>query len=109
MFASKKRLQKTRDRQGNYIYERGGKKKEARRRPSGDLRTQLMSSVRNDVKNLPETDLAHLAGDIRRSYRLVGHQWLDYMKHLKDNYPYLFSLAIRMNPFDPEASPIVSQ
>jgi hypothetical protein len=67
----------------------------------------LMSSVRDDVKNLPETDLAHLAGDIRRSYRLLGHQWLEYMKHLKDNYPYLFSLAIRMNPFDREASPIV--
>ncbi len=63
--------------------------------------------VRDDLKNLPETDLAHLAGDIRRSYRLLGHQWLEYMKHLKDNYPYLFSLAIRMNPFDREASPIV--
>jgi len=28
-------------------------------------------------------------------------------QHLKDNYPYLFSLAMRTNPFDPEASPIV--
>ena len=26
---------------------------------------------------------------------------------LKDNYPYLFSLAMRMNPFDQEASPVV--
>jgi hypothetical protein len=29
------------------------------------------------------------------------------MKHLKDNYPYLFSLAMRTNPFDHEASPVV--
>jgi len=38
---------------------------------------------------------------------LLVHQWLDYMKHLKDNYPYLFSLAMRANPFDQDASPIV--
>jgi hypothetical protein len=62
---------------------------------------------RTDTKNLPETDLAHLAGDIKRAYIQLVHQWLDYMKHLKDNYPYLFSLALRTNPFDQEASPIV--
>jgi hypothetical protein len=26
------------------------------------------------------------------------------MKHLRDNYPYLFSLAMRTNPFDPHTS-----
>jgi len=26
------------------------------------------------------------------------------MKHLKTNYPYLFSLAVRTNPFDTNAS-----
>ncbi|MBA7569274.1 hypothetical protein ES708_11013 [subsurface metagenome] len=31
-------------------------------------------------------------------------EWLDYMKHLKNNYPYLFSLAMRTNPFDANAS-----
>lgn len=31
--------------------------------------------------------------------------WVAYVTHLKDYYPYLFSLSIRMNPFDPEASP----
>jgi hypothetical protein len=25
------------------------------------------------------------------------------MEHLKEQYPYLFSLAMRTNPFDPEA------
>ena len=26
-----------------------------------------------------------------------------YLRHLKDAYPYLYSLAMRQNPFDPEA------
>jgi hypothetical protein len=62
---------------------------------------------REDLKDLPEADTAHLTGDIKRAYVLLVHQWLDYMRHLKDNYPYLFSLAMRTNPFDQSASPIV--
>jgi len=62
---------------------------------------------RDDLRRLPDTDYEHLGGDITRVYVLIVHQWLDYMKHLKDNYPYLFSLAMRTNPFDQDASPIV--
>lgn len=62
---------------------------------------------RNDVRKLPDTDYTHLAGDIKRAYALLVDEWLDYMKYLKDNYPYLFSLAMRTNPFDQNASPIV--
>jgi hypothetical protein len=29
------------------------------------------------------------------------------MQHLKSDYPYLYSLAVRMNPMDPEARPEV--
>jgi hypothetical protein len=65
-------------------------------------------AAREDVNDIPDTDYAHLAGDIRRAYVLLVHQWLAYMKHLKENYPYLFSLAIRMNPFIENASPIVT-
>lgn len=64
-------------------------------------------SKRKDLKKLPDTDYEHLAGDVKRAYGLLVHQWLDYMKHLKNNYPYLFSLAMRTNPFDETASPIV--
>ncbi|MGC9554225.1 MAG: hypothetical protein ACP5EK_02835 [Thermoplasmatota archaeon] len=53
---------------------------------------------RKDFSGLPDTDLGHLATDIRRAYVLMVHEWLDYMQHLKDNYPYLFSLALRTNP-----------
>ncbi len=58
---------------------------------------------RKDLATLPESDLKHLAGDIRRAYGLLTTEWLDYMKHLKADYPYLFSLAVRTNPFDHEA------
>lgn len=59
---------------------------------------------REDVRQLADTDYAHLSGDIKRAYVLLISEWVDYMKHLKDHYPYLFSLAIRTNPFDPDAS-----
>jgi hypothetical protein len=60
-------------------------------------------SYRADTKRLSEPDYRHLAGDIKRAYRLVIIQWLEYMKHLQVDYPYLFSLAVRLNPFDPDA------
>ncbi len=59
---------------------------------------------RRSLKGLPETDYQHLAEDIKRAYHLLILEWLNYMKHLKDNYPYLFSLAVRTNPFDVNAS-----
>jgi hypothetical protein len=62
---------------------------------------------REDVTQLTDPDREHLRGDIKRAYTILGDSWLDYMEHLKDNYPYLFSLAMRTNPFDEEASPIV--
>jgi hypothetical protein len=63
---------------------------------------------RVDLKQLPNPDFQHLSGDIKRAYGLLIAEWLAYMKHLRDSYPYLFSLAARMNPFDPKASPIVT-
>ncbi|MDH5405697.1 MAG: hypothetical protein OEZ30_05450 [Candidatus Aminicenantes bacterium] len=62
---------------------------------------------REDIRQLPDTDYKHFSGDIKRAYNLLVNEWLDYMKYLKNNYPYLFSLAMRTNPFDQEASAIV--
>lgn len=66
-------------------------------------------SHREDIENLSDSDCEHLAGDITRSYRLVLREWVSYMQHLKNNYPYLFSLAMRTNPFDPEAEVSVNE
>ncbi|MGM0770521.1 MAG: hypothetical protein ACQESU_02805 [Halobacteriota archaeon] len=63
---------------------------------------------RDEFSCLPHTDIDHLKGDLKRSYELLAREWLVYMKYNKKNYPYLFSLAIRTNPFDTESTPIVS-
>jgi hypothetical protein len=63
---------------------------------------------RDDLLNLPGSDRQHLANDIKRAYVLLVRQWLAYARYLKANYPYLFSLAMRLNPFDLEASPLVA-
>ncbi len=49
-------------------------------------------------------DYQHLKVDAERVYNLLIFEWLEYMEHLMNNYPYLFSLAMRTNPFDPEAT-----
>ena len=64
-------------------------------------------ACREDVEKLPNSDMDHLKGDIKRAYVFLVKEWLSYMRHLMKNYPYLFSLALRINPFDRDASPIV--
>jgi hypothetical protein len=54
---------------------------------------------------LGSKDGEHIAGDIKRAYVLLMAAWLAYMKHLRDEYPYLFSFAMRTNPFNPAATP----
>ena len=69
--------------------------------------TEELSFRGDELNNLPETDYNHIAGDLRRAYSQLTVQWLQYTQHLKDNYPFLFSLAARINPMNPAASPIV--
>ena len=63
--------------------------------------------TREQLTDLPLTDCAHLSGDLNRVYRLLILEWLTYMQYLNHHYPYLFSLAMRRNPFDKNASVIV--
>jgi hypothetical protein len=66
-------------------------------------------NFRKSLRNLPKSDHAHLTGDIERVYKSLITQWIAYMMRLRTDYPYLFSLAIRINPFDPDANPEVTQ
>jgi hypothetical protein len=63
---------------------------------------------RSELTSLPDSDYQHLAVDAQRAYRALTSEWLKYMAHLLKRYPYLFSLALRTNPFDPSASPIIA-
>lgn len=64
---------------------------------------------RDNLDNLPKSDLAHLAGDINRAYAALAAQWLAHLRHLKSQYPYLYSLAVRTNPLDPNAKVEVTE
>lgn len=66
-------------------------------------------SVRPNLQELPDTDRQHLAADVKRVYPLLLGQWVAYMHYLKGNYPYLFSLAMRTNPFDSSSSAVVTK
>lgn len=63
--------------------------------------------ARGNLKDLPVSDLAHLEGDMERVYSRLVPEWLKYMEYLKTHYPYLFSLAMRQNPFDEKTSVVV--
>jgi hypothetical protein len=63
--------------------------------------------ARGDLSGLPPADIAHLGTDISRVYERLVPEWLKYMEYLKDHYPYLFSLAMRTNPFNENASVVV--
>jgi hypothetical protein len=65
--------------------------------------------ARDDLSALPTSDVNHLTTDITRVYSQLMLEWLKYMEYLKMHYPYLFSLAMRRNPFDASASVIVKQ
>lgn len=65
-------------------------------------------SARADLTSLTAPDAAHLAGDVKRALTLLACEWVGYMRHLSADYPYLFSLAVRTNPLDPDARVNVS-
>ena len=65
--------------------------------------------ARADLSALTRPDAAHLAGDVKRAYLLLGEVWIEYLQHLQANYPYLFSLAVRTNPLDPNAQVPVAE
>ncbi len=69
------------------------------------LKDELVA--RPEPLEVPESDLNHLAVDVRRAYALLAGQWVDYLMYLRREYPFLFSLALRLNPFCRDASPVV--
>jgi hypothetical protein len=60
-------------------------------------------TARKNLKYISDADNDHISGDIKRVYISLLSEWLLYMRHMKIEYPYLYSLAVRMNPFNPNA------
>jgi len=63
--------------------------------------------AREGFTDLPDTDLNHLSSDMKRAFTTLLVEWVNYIAHLKTDYPYLFSMAIRKNPFNDNASAII--
>lgn len=62
---------------------------------------------RESLEDMPKSDLEHINGDIKRAFSNLSREWVCYMEHLKKEYPYLFSLAVRMNPMVENPDPHV--
>ncbi|MGC9318829.1 MAG: hypothetical protein ACP5KN_12430 [Armatimonadota bacterium] len=66
-------------------------------------------AARDDLSNLPPSDVRHLIGDIHRVYGHLLREWLEYMAHLNQEYPFLYSFQARTNPLRPDASVTVTE
>ena len=65
------------------------------------LRDELeLRKVGDDQTEMKDYVLDHLRIDINRCYRHLSIEWVDYMKHLKEKYPFLYVTAIMKNPYD---------
>jgi hypothetical protein len=63
--------------------------------------------ARDTFENMPQTDIDHINGDIKRVFGHLSREWVMYVQHLKHDYPYLFSLAVRLNPMIDTPDPAV--
>lgn len=54
--------------------------------------------ARPSFDDMSQSDIEHINGDIKRVFGHLSREWVLYMQHLKVDYPYLFSLAVRLNP-----------
>lgn len=64
-----------------------------------------VSHLRDEVifrngQALTKDDCLHLQTDVIRVYDAITIQWVHYLAHLKKFYPYLYTSAIQVNPFN---------
>ena len=64
-------------------------------------------AARESLDDLPGTDLAHIAGDIKRAYSHLTIEWLLYCQHLQTAYPFIFSIVVRTHPLQQEPCAVV--
>ena len=69
--------------------------------------SEELSFREGNFEDLPSADHKHLMGDAKRAYSHITVEWLAYVEHLKGSYPFLFSLAARINPLGANPSPYV--
>lgn len=50
-------------------------------------------------EELNHDDCVHIKGDLVRVYKTLTIQWINYLSHLKQFYPFQYNSAIKFNPF----------
>jgi hypothetical protein len=63
--------------------------------------------ARPSFDNLPEHDREHLCIDVQRIYNYLTREWIYYVEHLKNSYPFLYSLVVRTHPFLEHPSAVI--
>lgn len=58
-----------------------------------------------DIESLSEDKRDHINEDIKNTHIYLVMQWLYYMRELKENDPFLFSLGLKTNPFNMSLEP----
>ncbi|KXL52153.1 hypothetical protein CLNEO_25020 [Anaerotignum neopropionicum] len=61
---------------------------------------ELMARDTFEVDN--KADMEHLSNDIQRALKALLIEWVEYMRHLRLEYPYLYSFMVRKNLFSEE-------
>ena len=61
------------------------------------LRDEILFIQHKDELN--HDDCIHLKGDLVRVYKTLTIQWVNYLSHLKQFYPFQYNSAIKFNPF----------
>ncbi|HNX15340.1 MAG TPA: hypothetical protein PK854_11035 [Oscillospiraceae bacterium] len=64
-------------------------------------------TARSEFEEGCSADMAHISNDLKRAYKALLIQWVEYMRHLHTEYPYLYSLEIRKNPFFKDRSVVI--
>lgn len=59
--------------------------------------------------DMHEFDIQQLRNDVERVYKLLAIEWVMYMKHLNDQFPYLYYTALTQNPFDERSVEMVEE
>jgi len=56
--------------------------------------------TRGDLKRLSNAEIDHISDDMLRAYSAMVMEWISYIIYLKNEYPFLYAIAIRKNPFN---------
>lgn len=66
---------------------------------------ELMARDTFEVAN--KADMEHLSDDIQRALKALLVEWVEYMRHLRLEYPYLYSFMVRKNPFSAKGNAMI--